>query len=57
MPVIAGVTFITTDRRQYFLRALAHIMHSVPKQVLLGELPSVRTLWEGIDVHVCIPYD
>ena len=28
--------------KQYYLRALSHVMQAVPKQVLLGELPSVR---------------
>lgn len=31
-----------TGERQHFLRALSHIMQSVPKQVLMTELPSVR---------------
>lgn len=30
--------------KQYYLRALSHVMQAVPKQVLLGELPSVRRL-------------
>ena len=30
--------------KQYYLRALSHVMQAVPKQVLLGELPSVRKL-------------
>lgn len=28
--------------KQYYLRALSHVMQAVPKQVLLGELPAVR---------------